>query len=31
VTKYGRLLTLSSIMEHATSNKIKIQVKTKMI
>jgi hypothetical protein len=31
VSKYGRLLTLSSIMEHATNNKIKIQVKTKML
>jgi len=31
VSKYGRLLTLSSIMEHATDNRIKIQVKTKML
>ena len=31
VTKYGRLLTLASIVKHASSNKIKNQVKAKML
>lgn len=31
VTKYGRLLTLSSIIKYAISNKIKIEVQSKML
>lgn len=31
VKKYGRLLTLSSIIKHATDNKLKVQVKAKML
>ncbi len=31
VTKYGRLLTLSSIIKHTVSNKIKIEVQSKML
>jgi hypothetical protein len=31
VAKYGRLLTVASIIEHATDNKIKAQVKAKML
>lgn len=31
VAKYGRLLTVASIIKHATNNKIKAQVKAKMI
>lgn len=30
-TKYGRLLTVASIIKHATNNKIKAQVKSKML
>lgn len=31
VNKYGRLLTVASIIKHATDNKIKAQVKAKML
>lgn len=31
VAEYGRLLTVASIIKHATDNKIKIQVKTKLL
>ena len=31
VNKYGRLATVSSIIKHATNNKLKIEVKAKMI
>ena len=31
VIKYGRLATLNSIIKHATNNKLKIEVKAKMI
>lgn len=31
VAKYGRLLTLKSIIDNATDNKVKIQVKAKML
>jgi hypothetical protein len=31
VNCYGRLLTVASIIKHATNNKIKIQVKTKLL
>jgi hypothetical protein len=31
VTKYGRLLTLSSIIKHTVSNEIKIKVQSKML
>ncbi len=31
VTKYGRLLTLSSIIKYAIANKIKIEVQSKML
>ena len=31
VNKYGRLLTLASIVKHASDNKIKNQVKAKML
>jgi DNA primase len=31
VAKYGRLLTVSSIIKYATNNKIKAQVKSKML
>ena len=31
VQKYGRLLTLKSIVDNATNNKLKIEVKAKMI
>ena len=31
VTMYGRLLTLSSIIKHAKDNKLKVQVKAKML
>lgn len=31
VAKYGRLLTIASIIKHATTNKIKAQVKAKML
>ena len=31
VAKYGRLLTVASIIKHATDNKIKAQVKAKML
>jgi hypothetical protein len=31
VNKYGRMLTVASIIKHATDNKIKIQVKTKLL
>jgi len=31
VNRYGRLLTVASIIKHATDNKIKIQVKTKLL
>ena len=31
VTRYGRLLTLSSIIKHAVSNEVKIKVQSKML
>ena len=31
VQRYGRLATVASIIKHATSNKIKAQVKAKML
>ena len=31
VLKYGRLLTLSSIIKYAVANKIKIEVQSKML
>ena len=31
VLKYGRLATVASIIKHATDNKLKAQVKAKMI
>ena len=31
VQRYGRLATVSSIIKHATDNKLKIEVKAKML
>ena len=31
VQRYGRMATVSSIIKHATNNKLKIEVKAKMI